>query len=164
MLDHGELTGLLPHRHPILLVDRVPECRPGASALALKAISGCEPCYAGLPDGASAAAYRYPPALLLESFVQAAGVLWLATRQQGGQPTDGTLVLAAVRGVRLHGPAFPGDTLRHAVELRRVVGSNAFCSGRIELLTGRPVATVGELVLAMRPAGAFHRSRHEEKR
>jgi len=167
MYEHADLTALLPHRHPILLVDRVLECRPGEHVRAVKTISGSEPCYAGpncddvtssLAADAQRLAYRYPPSLLLESLVQAAGVLWAATT-----PLDGTLVLAGVREVAFRRAVFPGDTVHHVVDLDRVVGSNAFCTGRTVLAgagssdeaDGAVVLSVAQLVLAMRPAGAL---------
>ena len=180
MYEHADLVALLPHRHPILLVDRVIACRPGELVRAVKTISGSEPCYADLAAGPSAgptaclpsegptacftpppSSYRYPPSLLLESLVQAAGVLWAATTRRDGRALDGTLVLGAVRDVTFHRQVFPGDTLHHTVELDRVVGSNAFCTGRTELHRpglsgdGSVVMTVRQLVLAMRPAHAI---------
>jgi 3-hydroxyacyl-[acyl-carrier-protein] dehydratase len=102
-------------------------------------------------------AYRYPQSLLLESLVQAAGVLWAVTTRERGGAVDGTLVLAGVREVSFHRPVFPGDTVHHVVDLDRVVGSNAFCTGRTVLAgadgsDGAVVTTVAQLVLAMRPA------------
>jgi 3-hydroxyacyl-[acyl-carrier-protein] dehydratase len=171
MYEHADVTAFLEHRHPILLVDRVLECRPGEHIRAVKAISASEPCYASVPDGdgngtdagtdaraeAYRMAYRYPPSLLLESLVQAAGALWAITTRAGGGTADGTLVLAGLREVAFHRPVFPGDTVHHVVHLDRVVGSNAFCTGRTVLGTSPDsvVTTVAQLVMAMRPVSSL---------
>ena len=164
MYEHADVTTVLEHRHPILLVDRVLECRAGEHIRAVKVISGAEPCYASVASGdveaaaASRLAYRYPPSLLLESLVQAAGALWTVTTRESGGSADGTLVLAGLRDVVFHRPVFPGDTVHHVVRLERVVGSNAFCTGRTVLAGSSPeavVTTVAQLVMAMRPVSTL---------
>jgi 3-hydroxyacyl-[acyl-carrier-protein] dehydratase len=156
--SHAELYDLLPHRHPILLVDRIVDGEPGEWIETVKAVSAAEPCYAGLGDR-SPAAYAYPPALLLESFVQSAAVLWALTVRHDGGSLPGTLVLAGAKDVRFHRSALPGDTVRHRVRLTGVVGSNAFLSGETTLLgAGHPVLTVGSMVVAVRPAELFDRT------
>lgn len=48
-LEHAELRALLPHRYPMLLLDRVEAVEPGVSLEAVKTVTGCEPCYRGSP-------------------------------------------------------------------------------------------------------------------
>ena len=152
MLEHAELGALLPHRHPILLVDRVTVLEPGVRIETAKAVSGCEPCYAGLPDGSPVAAYAYPAALLVESFVQSGALLWAGTAAADGD----TFLLGGLGEVAFGASAYPGDVLVHHVRLRQVVGSNAILDGVSTVAgTGRPALTVGSLVLARRPAGVI---------
>jgi 3-hydroxyacyl-[acyl-carrier-protein] dehydratase len=155
---HGELYDLLPHRHPILLVDRIVGWEPGVWIETVKTISGSEPCYAGLAPSLPLAAYAYPPALLLESFVQSAAALWARTaRADGGRP-QGTMVFAGAKEVSFHRPAFPGDSLLHRVRLAGRVGSNAFLAGETTLGGANATAlTVVSLVLAVRPASFLER-------
>lgn len=147
MRDHAGLRSVLPHRHPILLVDRVLRCEPGHEIEAVKAVTGSEPCYAGLAEDAPAAAFRYPEALLLESFAQSAGVLWCATL---GREFRGTLVLAELRGIRFHQPVLPGEVIRHVATVGSASGAIAVVSGRSSGSSGGLALTVDRLVLAAR--------------
>ncbi len=173
MREYADLHALLPHRHPILLVDRVLAVEPGARIETRKTVSGSEPCYSGTPRG-----YGYPPTLLLESFVQSAALLWAITLRDktgsagsngsagsaGTDRLDGpdgewTLVLGAVRDAEFHATAYPGDVVRHVVELEQTVGSNAVLTGRSLIEGGAgTLLTVRSVVLSRRraliPAGA----------
>jgi 3-hydroxyacyl-[acyl-carrier-protein] dehydratase len=155
MPEHAALYDVLPHRHPVLLVDRVTGGEPGTWIETVKALSASEPCYAGLGPGLPASAYAYPPTLVLESFVQSAGALWIPTIRTNGKP-KGTLVFGGASAVDFHRSAYPGDTLRHRIRLTGVVGSNAFVTGDTTLLaTGETVLTVRSVALSMRPAMTF---------
>ena len=110
----------LLHRHPILLVDRLVQLQPFERIIAEKAVSGSEPCYAGMRDGLPTRAYAYPASLLLESFGQTGALLWLESlRSTGRAVPDGTLIFAAARDVVFHRPVLPGDVVRHVGRLER---------------------------------------------
>ncbi len=146
LLSHADITRVLPHRHPVLLVDSVLTLDPGVAITATKAISGSEPCYAGLAEDAPPSAYAYPVSLIVESFGQAGAVLWLV-----GTPErpPGTLIFGAARDVVVHDRAFPGDVLTHHVRIDSVKGPNAFMSG--EVMAGdRTIATVGSVLAVLR--------------
>lgn len=148
--DHARIRELLPVRHPILLVDRILAVRPGTEILTAKAVTGSEPCYAGLPDGLNTDAYAYPRSLALESFGQSAALLWLASATDGGV-ADGVLMVGAIRDARFHSAVQPGEVLHHVVRLDSQVGRNAFFTG--ETWAGnRCVATIESLIAASRPA------------
>jgi len=147
--DHVDVRGVLPQRYPMLLVDRVVAREPGRSIRTVKAVTGTEPCYAGLPDGAPPDRYAYPRSLLIESFGQSAALLWL---DNGAPAVDNEQVLlfAGARGYHFDGEAYPGDLLRHEVRLDSVVADTAFATG--ETWVGeRRVATVAALMAARRP-------------
>lgn len=164
MREYADLHALLPHRHPILLVDRVVAVEPGARIETRKTISGSEPCYSGSPRG-----YGYPPTLLLESFVQSAALLWAislrdtagaagpngtsGTDRLDGPDGEWTLVLGAVRDAEFHTTAYPGDVVRHVVRLEQTVGSNAVLTGH-SLVEGSAgtLLTVRSVVLSRRRA------------
>jgi 3-hydroxyacyl-[acyl-carrier-protein] dehydratase len=158
MIDHRDLYSLLPHRHPVLLVDRIIEesltARGSESwMVALKAVTASEPCYAGVEEGSPASAYAYPATLVLESFIQSAAALWARVAKKADRPHEGTLFFAGARHVRLHDQVQPGDRLLHRVRLDDAVRATAFLSGTTSLAdrSGVPVLTVGSLVLAVRP-------------
>ena len=150
-LDHAQIRGLLPQRHPILLLDRVLSVEPGESIRAIKAITASEPCYAGLPDGLGQDSYAYPVSLLLESFGQAAAVLWLLST--AGLADGSVLMFAAARDCVIESRAYPGDVLCHTARLDRVLAGPAFVEGE-PLAGGRRVAVMGSLIAAIRPSAA----------
>jgi len=148
MLEHKDVREILPQRYPLLLVDRVLELQPGRSIRTIKAISGTEPCFDGLPEGAERWRFAYPRSLMIESFGQSAALLWLDGRRAPALD-DRTLMFAAARGLQFSDFAYPGDVLRHEVRLDSVVADTAFASG--ETWVGdRRVATIATLIATRR--------------
>lgn len=142
MIGYREIQAILPHAHPMVLVDRVVSLERGRSAVGLKAITGSELCYRRTSDGhTDARDDAYPLSLLVESFGQTAAVLWLKSF-----PTRPSFLLfATMRDCRFVSRAFPGEVLRHEVRLQRVAGANAIAEGRCSV-EGRLVAEFGTLV------------------
>src|SRR5436305_6977114 len=124
MSDPSDLYELLPHRHPILLVDRVVRWS-AENLVAVKAVTGSEPCYAGAPR----ADLAYPLTLLLESFTQACALLWQLRARADGTGLSGVLFFGAAREVAFTGAVHPGELVRHEVRLDQRHGDNAFLSG-----------------------------------
>ncbi len=159
MIEHAELKRILPHRHPILQLDRVVEFEQDRRIVATKAISGCEPCYANVDADAE---HSYPVSLLVESMGQAGGVLWLHSAALAGEKRAGTLIFGSARDVSLVGAAYPGDVLRHVVELESVKGDNAFMRG--ETYVGdRTVMTVGSMLAVLRADTELQQQQGEER-
>ncbi len=153
MLDFGQIRAILPQGTPMVLLDRVEWLEAGRSARAIKAISGSEPCYLELAGGLPAQRYAYPFSLMIESFGQAAAVLWLS--QDGGMAgPDDLLMFAAARDCRFHGRAYPGDVLRHEVRLESSVAKTGFATG--ETWVGdRLIATMGSFIAVVRAAASL---------
>jgi 3-hydroxyacyl-[acyl-carrier-protein] dehydratase len=147
--EHADIKAILPQRHPLLLLDRVLELDPGRSIRTIKAITGTEPCYAGICDGAAMWCYEYPRSLMIESLGQSAALLWLAEHPVSPDD-DRVLMFVGARSFSFDGAAYPGDVLRHEVRLDSVVADTAFASG--ETWVGdRRVATVATLIATRRP-------------
>lgn len=154
MLEHRDIREVLPHRHPVLLVDRVLELEPFERIVATKAITGSEPCFARLADGLPLASYAYPASLIIESFGQSGAVLWIESVRMKGEQLRGTLMFAAARDIVFHRQVFPGDTLRHVAHVDQIIGDNAFLRG--ETWVGDElVATVGSAIAVMRAAATL---------
>jgi len=104
----------LPHRYPFLLVDRVLECEPGKSIVALKNVTMNEPHFPGhFPHHPV-----MPGVLILEALAQAAAVLSYVTENK--VPDDSSVVyFAGIDGARFKKPVMPGDQLILKVELLR---------------------------------------------
>ncbi|HEV2636503.1 MAG TPA: hypothetical protein VGX23_15240 [Actinocrinis sp.] len=149
MTDHAHIRGILPHRHPILMVDRIDELEYYDRIVAVKAVTGSEPCYAGIPDTADPRRFAYPRSLMVESFGQSGAVLWLESIRQDGKALEGSLIFASARDVTFHRDAYPGDTLRHVAHIDRIVGDNAFLHGRT-LIDGELAADYGSVIAVVR--------------
>lgn len=149
MLEHSQIRAILPHAHPMLLVDRVLSLSPGAEIVGIKAITGTEPCYRGLTDGLSSERYAYPTSLLLESFGQTGAVLWLYDMQGVKKDASRVLLFVAARDCRIEGRAFPGDVLRHVAWIDYASGDTVFIKGET-WVDNRKIMTVGSMIAATR--------------
>lgn len=149
LLGIADLKRLLPHRHPILQVDRVLAIEEGKSIVAEKAVTHSEPCYSHLPDDAAPGAYAYPVSLLLESVGQAGCVLWMHTREASGDPTGGSLIFGSASGLTVHAPVYPGDVVRHEAHLTSVKGDTAILTARSHV-DDRLVLTLDTMIALQR--------------
>jgi 3-hydroxyacyl-[acyl-carrier-protein] dehydratase len=150
MLDHAAIGELLPHGHPMLLVDRVVSLEPGVSAVGLKAITRSDPCYRHVAAGSAPEQYAYPASMMLESFGQTGAIVWLARDRASPGREDRVLLLVVARDCTIEGHAFPGDVLRHAARIDHVVGDNVFIEGEV-LVGERRVASIGSMMAVLRP-------------
>lgn len=106
-----EIQKLIPHRYPMLLVDRVLDYEVGKSLHAIKNVSINEPIFTGhFPELAI-----FPGVLILESLAQATGILGFKTTQ--GLEDKELYLFASVDKARFKKPVVPGDTLHLHVEL-----------------------------------------------
>src|SRR5438309_2733883 len=102
-MDIREILEYLPHRYPMLLLDRVLECEPGKRLLALKNISMNEPFFAGhFPH------YPVMPGvMIIEALAQAAAVL--SFRTMNTRPDDKSVYyFAGIDEARFKRPVVPG--------------------------------------------------------
>lgn len=115
-MDIHEVLKHLPHRYPFLLIDRVLECVPGKSLIALKNVSYNEPYFIGhFPQRPV-----MPGVLIIEALAQATGIL--AFRSTASTPSDGSLYyLVGIDNCRFKQPVEPGDQLILEVVLSRNV-------------------------------------------
>ena len=105
-LDIQDILRQLPHRYPMLLVDRVLECVPGESIRAIKNVSYNEPFF----NGHFPSRPVMPGVLILEALAQSAGVL--AYRSAGVVPNEDTkLYFVGIDEARFRRPVVPGDQL-----------------------------------------------------
>lgn len=152
MIDSAGIQRLLPHRHPMLLIDEVLEATAGESLVAVKAVTADEPCYAGLPEGGADDAY--PPTLLVESWCQAAALLACLDAPNPDVLTGRVALFGGIAGLRFSRPVRPGDLLVHRARLVRLFDEAAVLSGTSEV-DGVTVLEVEQVVIAFREAGEF---------
>lgn len=106
------IQNLLPHRYPMLLIDRVLEIEAGTRIRACKNVTINEQVFAGHFPGKPI----FPGVLIIEAMAQAAGLLGFVTVDR--QPGDERLYLfAGVDGVRFKRPVVPGDCIMLTAEI-----------------------------------------------
>ena len=104
-LDIGRVMAALPHRYPMLLVDRVEELIPDASIRAIKAVTINEGFFQGHFPGRPI----MPGVLIVEALAQAAGILAVESLGLAG---SGKLVyFMAIDGAKFRKPVEPGVLL-----------------------------------------------------
>ena len=135
-LTSAEILGLLPHRFPFALVDKVVEYIPGQKAVALKNVTLNEPQFQGhFPDRP-----LMPGVLIVESMAQVGGII---VTQMPDIP-KGLFVFAGINNVKFRKPVVPGDQLVITCELLTIkrkrfgkvkgevkVDGNLVCSGEL---------------------------------
>jgi 3-hydroxyacyl-[acyl-carrier-protein] dehydratase len=142
-MDIHEILTRLPHRYPILLVDRVVELVKGERIRAIKNVSITEPFFLGhFPHRPV-----MPGVLILEAMAQAATLL--ALRSMDMVLDDKSVVyFAGIDGVRFKRPVEPGDQLVLEVTLGRAKAGIYKFSARA--LVGDQLAAEAELMCTMR--------------
>jgi len=144
-MDVYEVLSRLPHRFPMLLIDRVLECEPGKRIVALKNVSINEPYFAGHFPGVPI----MPGVLILEAMAQAAGLLAFSTL---GLQADGQSLyyFAGIDRARFKRPVKPGDQLR--IEVQAIANRlNLWKFDCVAKVDGA-VATQAQIMCTMRPA------------
>jgi 3-hydroxyacyl-[acyl-carrier-protein] dehydratase len=142
-LDIHHILRKLPHRYPILLVDRVLELEKNQRIRALKNVTINEPYFMGhFPHRPV-----MPGVLMLEALAQAAAVL--AFESLGVEPDDQTVYyFAGIDSARFKRPVEPGDQLILDVTMGRMK-AGIFKFGA-KALVGEELAVEAELTCAMR--------------
>lgn len=144
-LDIKEIMERLPHRHPMLLVDRVLEMDPGKSIVAIKNVTYNEPFF----QGHFAHHPVMPGVLIIEAMAQAAALFSFAA---AGAPnivsTKVAYYLVGVDGARFRRPVVPGDQLRMEVSADRL--SRSICKYTAVAKVGDQIAAEAKIMCAVR--------------
>lgn len=123
IMDIQRIREILPHRYPLLLVDRVLELDPGERIVALKNVTVNEDFFNGhFPDRPV-----MPGVLLLEALAQAGGILLMKSRPDSEEKL---MYLMSIEKARFRRPVVPGDQLRLEVEVLRLRASHSKLAGR----------------------------------
>ncbi len=125
-LGNDEICRILPHRYPLLLVDRILELEPGKRCVGVKNVTANEDFFNGHFPGHPV----MPGVLILEAMAQVAGVLILVTRN-----TPGALsYFASIEKARFRQPVRPGDQIvtEATLQVLRNSMSKAHVIGRVD--------------------------------
>ena len=109
-LDIHEILKILPHRYPLLLIDRVLELKRRERIVALKNVTINEPFFNGHFPGLPI----MPGVLVVEAIAQAGGALLLTEVEDR---TDKVIVFTGIERARFRRPVSPGDQLRLEVQV-----------------------------------------------
>ncbi len=145
-LDIKEILDRIPHRYPMLLVDRVLDMVPGKSIKAVKNVSINEPFFTGhFPHHPV-----MPGVLILEAMAQAAAIFSFA-EETGLKPVDGEAVyyFVGIDGARFRKPVLPGDQLIIEVEAERL--GRTICKYQSKAFVDGDVVAEAKLMCAIRP-------------
>lgn len=129
-LDIRRIMAALPHRYPMLLIDRVVSLTPNESIHAVKAVSINEPFFQGHFPGRPI----MPGVLIVEAIAQAAGILALESL---GHVGAGKLVyFMGIDNAKFRAPVEPGCLVDFHVEVTQLRGSICKFSGKA-LINGK---------------------------
>src|SRR6204780_4744075 len=135
-LDIHDILKILPHRYPLLLIDRVLDLKRKQSIVAVKNVTINEPFFVGHFPGLPI----MPGVLIVEAIAQAGGALLLTEVEDR---SDKVMVFTGIERARFRKPVSPGDQLRLEVEVigwRSVPGMTAAKMQGYAFVAGKKVA------------------------
>ena len=139
VLDINEVMKILPHRYPMLMVDRIVDCLGDSKCIAVKNVTINEPFFAGHFPGHPI----MPGVLQLEAMAQVSSVLMLRKPENSGKIG----YFMSADNVKWRRPVFPGDTLFIETEIVKMRGSIG--QTRARCLVNGEVVSEAELKFAL---------------
>jgi len=122
ILDVNEIRRILPHRYPMLLVDRIVELEADR-IVGIKNVTANEPFFSGhFPDFPV-----MPGVLIVEAMAQTAGVLVLKSIEDRASKL---VLLVSIEYAKFRRPVVPGDQLRMELTMLKRKASVAKMSGK----------------------------------
>ena len=110
-LDIHDILKILPHRYPLLLIDRVLDLKRKDRIVAIKNVTINEPFFVGHFPGLPI----MPGVLIVEAIAQAGGALLLTEVEDR---SDKVMVFTGIERAKFRRPVSPGDQLRLEVEVK----------------------------------------------
>lgn len=115
-LDVIQIMALIPHRYPMLLVDRADIIEPEKKAIGYKGVTVNEPFFQGhFPQKPI-----MPGVLIVEAMAQTAAIVTIEALSEGGRHK--LVYFMSIDGAKFRKPVVPGDMLSFHVELERARG------------------------------------------
>ena len=144
MLDARQIQEIIPHRYPMLLVDRILELEPGVRAAGIKNVSHGDAVFVGHFPGYPV----MPGVLIVAALAQVGAVALLQMPEHRGK----LAFFAGIDGVRFKRQVVPGDVLRLEVEVGKL--RRGFGSGTATATVDGQLAAQGQLLFAVGDAPA----------
>ena len=146
-LDIKRVMAALPHRYPMLLVDRVESLDPDKGIVAIKAVTINEPFF----QGHFPARPIMPGVLIVEALAQAAGVL--AVEALGLAGTGKLVYFMTIESAKFRQPVEPGVLLKLEVEFVQKRSSVCKFAGRA-MIDGKLAAEASFTAMIANPPAA----------
>jgi len=135
-METTDIMELLPHRYPMLLVDRIVECDDEKRIVGVKNVTNNEPFFQGHFPGLPV----MPGVLQLEAMAQTAGIL---LNRMAGNP-DGVPFFMAIDRAKFRKVVKPGDQMRIEIDIIKLRAKTARFEGRV--LVDDSVASQAEMM------------------
>jgi UDP-3-O-[3-hydroxymyristoyl] N-acetylglucosamine deacetylase/3-hydroxyacyl-[acyl-carrier-protein] dehydratase len=132
VLGIEQILGTLPHRYPMLLVDRIIEIHGRDRIVGIKNVTFNEPFFQGHFPGHPV----MPGVLIIEAMAQAGGMLLMGSVDD---PETKVVYFMSLDNVKFRRPVIPGDQLRFELDLLQFRGRNCRMRG-VAYVDGQPVA------------------------
>lgn len=127
MFDIIQIQEILPHRYPLLLVDRITEMTKKESIKGYKNVSISEPAFQGHFPGHPI----YPGVMILEGMAQAGGVLALKSSDLSDEEIKNKVIyFMSIDKAKFRNPVRPGDRLDYELEVIRMKSSLTTLKGK----------------------------------
>lgn len=124
IIDVNRIMEMIPHRYPMLMVDRILEIVPGQSAVALKNVTMNEPHFQGHFPGFPV----MPGVLIIEAMAQTAALV--VVEELGDQAKGKVVFFMSIDEAKFRKPVSPGDSMHIHVEKVQARGPVWKFSGR----------------------------------
>ena len=127
MFDIIQIQEILPHRHPLPLVDRITDMEVAKSIKGFKNISISEPAFQGHFPGHPI----YPGVMILEGMAQCGGVLALkSSGLTDEQMKDKVIYFMSIDKAKFRNPVRPGDRLDYELTALKMKSSLMVLEGK----------------------------------
>jgi beta-hydroxyacyl-ACP dehydratase FabZ len=140
VLNIQQILGMLPHRYPFLLIDRVLEYEEGKSLVAIKNVTYNEAFF----QGHFPALKVMPGVLLIEAVAQAGGLLLYMSIPD---PEKKIVFLSKIDNAKFRKPVIPGDQVRLEVEILKM--KTSFCHMKGKALVDGNVVVEGDVMASL---------------
>lgn len=139
ILNSSDIQKIIPHRYPMLLIDKVIELKEGEKAVGIKSVTFNEQFFQGHFPGNPV----MPGVLIVEALAQTGAVAILSLEKFKNK----TVYFAGIKNVKFKRKVIPGDTLKLVTEITKLKGS--FGIGSAIAYVDDEVAVEAELIFAV---------------